>query len=45
MLKPDRFEPPRRRVLAVDAGSRCLRLLLLIMLHKPEEPAETTAHA
>jgi len=29
MLKPGRFEPPLRRVLAVDAGSRCLRLLLL----------------
>jgi len=28
-LKPGRFEPPLRRVLAVDAGSRCLRLLLL----------------
>ncbi len=29
MLKPRGFEPPLRRVLAVDAGSRCLRLLLL----------------
>jgi len=29
MPKPDRFEPPLRRVLAVDAGSRGLRLLLL----------------
>jgi len=29
MLKPGHFEPPLRRVLAVDAGSRCLRLLLL----------------
>jgi Tfp pilus assembly PilM family ATPase len=29
MLNPGRFEPPLRRVLAVDAGSRCLRLLLL----------------
>jgi hypothetical protein len=29
MLKPGRLEPPLRRVLAVDAGSRCLRLLLL----------------
>jgi Tfp pilus assembly PilM family ATPase len=29
MQKPGRFEPPLRHVLAVDAGSRCLRLLLL----------------
>ena len=29
MLKPSRLEPPLRRVLAIDAGSRCLRLLLL----------------
>ena len=29
MLKPRGLEPPVRRVLAVDAGSRCIRLLLL----------------
>jgi Tfp pilus assembly PilM family ATPase len=29
MPKSGRFEPPLRRVLAVDAGSRCVRLLLL----------------
>ena len=29
ILKPRRLEPPLRRVLAVDAGSRCIRLLLL----------------
>ncbi len=29
LKKPGRFEPPLRRVLAVDAGTRCLRLLLL----------------
>lgn len=29
ILKPRGFEPPIRRVLAVDAGSRCIRLLLL----------------
>ncbi len=28
-LKPRGLEPPLRRVLAVDAGSRCVRLLLL----------------
>ena len=29
ILKPRGLEPPIRRVLAVDAGSRCIRLLLL----------------
>jgi Tfp pilus assembly PilM family ATPase len=29
MQKPSRFKPLVRRVLAVDAGSRCLRLMLL----------------
>lgn len=29
MLKPRQLEPPLRYVLAVDVGSRCLRLLLL----------------
>lgn len=29
ILKPRGLEPPIRRVLAVDAGSRCVRLLLL----------------
>jgi Tfp pilus assembly PilM family ATPase len=29
ILKPHGLEPPLRRVLAVDAGSRCVRLLLL----------------
>jgi Tfp pilus assembly PilM family ATPase len=29
ILKPHGIEPPIRRVLAVDAGSRCIRLLLL----------------
>ena len=29
ILKPRGLEPPLRRVLAVDAGSRCIRLLLL----------------
>ena len=29
ILKPRGLEPPVRRVLAVDAGSRCIRLLLL----------------
>lgn len=29
ILKPHGLEPPVRRVLAVDAGSRCIRLLLL----------------
>src|SRR5437870_5481297 len=29
ILKPLGFEPPIGRVLAVDAGSRCIRLLLL----------------
>ena len=29
ILKPRGLEPPLRRVLAVDAGSRCVRLLLL----------------
>jgi Tfp pilus assembly PilM family ATPase len=29
ILKPRGLEPPVRRVLAIDAGSRCIRLLLL----------------
>ncbi len=29
MLRTDRLQPPVRRVLAVDAGSRCLRLALV----------------
>src|ERR1035441_4104152 len=28
MLKLDRMRPPVRRVLALDAGSRCIKLLL-----------------
>lgn len=28
MLKPNRMQPPVRRVLALDAGSRCIKLLL-----------------
>ena len=28
MLKLDRMQPPVRRVLALDAGSRCIKLLL-----------------
>ena len=28
MLKIDRMRPPVRQVLAVDAGSRCIKLLL-----------------
>ena len=42
ILKPRGLEPPIRRVLAVDAGSRCVRLLLLesrfgkLRLHRQE---------